>query len=275
MVTPEVVTRTEVHVTEQAPRMTMFKRVIARLRAWKRFLGIVYWSIIIVGTCEVWHWFGMLTHERLVWARKAWAAGLLKRIGVHVHHCPEPNIDMSQSYVVISNHRSPIDVLITLSRFGGAFLSRHDLADWFIIGWAATRAGTLYVNRTSLKSRMIALNAMSDRLKSGDSLMIFPEGRTLAGDALGPFNRGAFMAAQQAGKMIVPFGLAYPAGLEFTEPKFGDYCARVGRLPRIEVAAAMGEPIASTGDVGQLVEHAKNEVARLIKNARAELEKSR
>src|SRR6478609_5701447 len=88
-------------------------------------------------------------------------------------------------------------------------VSRADLAGWPVIGLAARRVGTLFVDRSDKRSGAAVINAMITGLESGRGVMVYPEGTTFAGDEVRPFRAGAFLAAQRAGAEIVPVGIAY------------------------------------------------------------------
>ena len=88
------------------------------------------------------------------WMR-SWADALLGVFGVHSSwhgHRPEP---ASGARLVVSNHRSPLDILLLLERFGGVVLSRADLATWPLLGTAAQRAETIFVDRQSTVSGVV------------------------------------------------------------------------------------------------------------------------
>jgi 1-acyl-sn-glycerol-3-phosphate acyltransferase len=64
------------------------------------------------------------------------------------------------------------------------------------------------VNRTTVATRLAGTAAMVDALHRGESLLVFPEGTTSRGAGLLPFRLGAFAAAVEAERPIVPVALS-------------------------------------------------------------------
>ncbi len=109
--------------------------------------------------------------------------------------------DLTRPHVLVSNHVSYLDIPILLSRQPALFVAKSEIAEWPLIGFIANRAGMIFVNRKSLKSRARALHEIQNRLRLGLSVVVFPEGTT---SVLGPrrqhsnFFGGAFAAARGA-----------------------------------------------------------------------------
>lgn len=150
--------------------------------------------------------------------------------------------------IFISNHRSGLDILLTLALFEAAHVSRADLAKWPMVGKLARRIGTLFVDRESKMSGAAVLHAMCAAVQRGRGIIVFPEGTTFSGDEVRSFRPGAFAAAVRTGAEIVPVGLAYEsATAEFGDESFAQHMKRVSGQPRTRVGVAVGRPIASGG----------------------------
>lgn len=144
----------------------------------------------------------------------------------------------------VMNHRSGLDILITLALFECTILSRADLSRWPVIGMAARRAGVLFVDRSDKRSGAASIQAMASALEQGRGVMVYPEGTTFAGDEVRPFRPGAFKAAHRAGAEIVPVGIAYAgADSAYGDENFLDHMKRVSRTRRTLAAVEVGEPI--------------------------------
>lgn len=173
----------------------------------------------------------------------------------------------------VMNHRSALDIMVTLAFFEATVVSRADLASWPIIGMAARRVGTLFVDRSSKRSGSAVVHAMSTALKHGRGVMVYPEGTTFSGDEVRPFRAGGFAAACRVGAEIVPVGLAYGgADSSYVDESFAAHMARVSRTRRIPVALEVGAPIATVGqDVGAVRDESHRAVQALVHRARARL----
>jgi 1-acyl-sn-glycerol-3-phosphate acyltransferase len=183
-----------------------------------------------------------LKHARWEWWLRRWARGQLKIFGADlVMPAPRPP-PARGARLVVSNHRSPLDVAILVSIFGGRVLARADLAEWPVVGMAARRAGTIFVDRDKEASGANAIRAIRRSLASGNTVHVFPEGTTGEGDDVLPFRGGAFAAVGGLDVEIVSVGLAYPPGVEFTEASFFGHILRVAGRPAPRVGVVIGTP---------------------------------
>jgi len=170
----------------------------------------------------------------------------------------------------VMNHRSMFDIFVNLAFFETTFVSRADLADWPVIGLAARRTGTLFVDRESKQSGAAVISAMCQGVATGRAIMTYPEGTTFAGDEVRPFRAGAFLAAQRTGAEIVPVGLAYGGdGASYVDEPFARHFLRVTSTKRTRVGLAVGEPIPGPHpDLDALRRLAQERVQALVHEAR-------
>ncbi len=182
--------------------------------------------------------------------------------------------DNGRGRLFLLNHRSGMDILITIAALEARILSRADLADWPVIGYIARQVGTLFVNRSSKQSGASALKTIVRALKAGHAIALFPEGTAFSGDEVRTLKAGAFKAAQLAQAEIVPIGLAYddPEAC-YGEESFGAHMKRVTGKQRIRVAVETGSPIVPPHDrdVRALRERTREELQTLVNRARARL----
>lgn len=211
---------------------------------------------------------------------KRWCQGLLDIFGVHPIVIEDTALGSNRSggpqppavaRLVISNHRSPIDIPLLLRHFGGVVLSRADLATWPVLGPAAVSAETIFVDRKDTMSGVVAARKIRERLTRGRTVIVFPEGTTHAGDDVRSFHEGAFAAARGLNVEVIPVGIAYQVGSEFVEPTFGEHLARVAGRPQTRVACAIGGPRAMQGPRREVSANIRTEIQALVLKARAAL----
>lgn len=109
------------------------------------------------------------------------------------------------TYVIISNHRSIIDILvINCLRYRFRWISKIENMKVPVLGWYLKMTGYITVNRNNDESKVEMLSKSLDCLKNGTSIMIFPEGTRSPDVDTGFFKRGAFQLAIDAVVPILP-----------------------------------------------------------------------
>jgi 1-acyl-sn-glycerol-3-phosphate acyltransferase len=203
---------------------------------------------------------------------RAWTAGILRVCAVDVLIVPGLPPEPASARLVVSNHRSALDIPLLLTNFGGSALSRADLEHWPLIGLAAQKAQTIFVDRESKQSGAHAIRAIRAQLQRGRTVNVFPEGTVFAGDEVRPFNAGAFAAARGLDVEFVPVGVAYPPESEWVQESFVDHATAVASRPRTTVALAVGQPRRIQGRAADVSAQLHDEVARLVLEARHALD---
>jgi 1-acyl-sn-glycerol-3-phosphate acyltransferase len=205
---------------------------------------------------------------------RAWTGGILRMCAVEVLVVPGLPPAPTKARLVVSNHRSALDIPILLTSFGGSALSRADLEHWPLIGLAAQQAQTIFVDRESRQSGAHAIRAIRAQLQRGRTVNVFPEGTVFAGDEVRPFNAGAFAAARGLEVEFVPVGVAYPPGCEWVQEDFIDHATALSSRPRTTMALAVGEPRRIDGRAAEVSAQLHAEVERLVLQARRELDRT-
>ncbi len=108
--------------------------------------------------------------------------------------------------VFLFNHQSAIDVLIIakLLRRDFTAIAKQEIAKNPLVGPVFRVADTVFVDRKNQQRAIEALRPVVTTLQDGLSVAIAPEGTRSAGDKLGPFKKGPFHIAMQAGVPVVP-----------------------------------------------------------------------
>ncbi len=137
---------------------------------------------------------------------RQWAATLVKKLEIHIE---QTGIIPEEGALVVSNHRSYLDIVIILSHLNAAFLAKKELESWPIFGLAAKRGNTVFVDRSNAESRARARQALGERVAQGISVVVFPEGTTSAGPGILPFKKVIFHLAATKENPIVPVAVCY------------------------------------------------------------------
>lgn len=166
-----------------------------------------------------------------------WMRSMLLLLPVRVN--VQGNINR-QPALWLSNHVSWLDILVLGAHAPVQFLSKREVRDWPVIGWLANVAGTLFLNRGAGAAAELR-SALGERLARGQSMVIFAEGTTTAGDMVLPFH-SRLLDTDQTQLQIQPVALAYKQNGQADQlaPFIGDdeFAAHLWRLlgsPRIDV----------------------------------------
>ena len=114
----------------------------------------------------------------------------------------------SRPCLYVANHRSYLDVPLLAGVLGASFLSRADVAHWWVIGGAARAIDTVFVERDDPRARMRAARALARRLCTG-SVVVFPEGTTGGERVPGAFQPGLFRLLHRVRIPVVPVTIRY------------------------------------------------------------------
>ncbi len=124
----------------------------------------------------------------------------------------------------VMNHISWFDIPVLASQQALHFLSKAEVKRWPLIGWFTQRAGTLFIQRGAAGASQNSLDEISQCLKNGGSVVVFPEGTTTDGSSLKKFHSRLLQAAINAQVKIQPIALRYPykGGINPYAPYTGD-----------------------------------------------------
>ena len=177
--------------------------------------------------------------------------------------------------LVVANHQSALDIGVMLSVFQGVLVSRHDVADWPLLGRLAKHGDTIFVDREDRRSGAVALREIRRRAKEGRTVVAFPEGRTFPGDSVHEFHPGAFAAVRSLGVPIIPVGLAYSPAIPYSDESFGQHITKIASRKRTRIAVELGEPLPPNLDARSAATSARSRVEALVHDARRALDDDR
>ena len=137
----------------------------------------------------------------------SWSRGILTLLNVSVRVNGQP--EQRGPMLVVINHISWLDVLVMLAAQPVCFVSKSEIRHWPLIGWLATNAGTLYIERDKRRDAMRVVHQIAEALRSSQMIAIFPEGTTSDGKQLLPFHANLLQAAVSAGSLVQPVALRF------------------------------------------------------------------
>jgi len=128
-------------------------------------------------------------------------------IGLDLNVKGQQHLWSQRPAVFIFNHQSKADVVIiaSLLRRDMAGVGKKEIRDMPLIGKVLEFGGVVMIDRANAASAIDAMAPLVDAMREdGKSVALAPEGTRSVSPRLGPFKKGAFHLAMQAGVPIVP-----------------------------------------------------------------------
>jgi 1-acyl-sn-glycerol-3-phosphate acyltransferase len=195
-----------------------------------------------------------------------WSRQILFVCGVEVDCGPPPVALDRSAYLVMANHTSHFDVLslyATLPIRGMRPVAKRELGYIPLFGWALALGAAIMIDRGNRDRAVASIERAAKTIRSGRSVLMFPEGTRTPQGELGPLKKGPFHLAVEAKVPIVPIGIHGTGDVL----ESGDWRIRPGR-----VAIRIGAPIDTGGREGDegrdaLMREVEIALSRLIADA--------
>lgn len=183
-------------------------KVFGKLRYWWAWAAASFLLLFIAAPAMVFLW---LINRRLwlyplcLWGARTW----LKLCGAKVEVRGRENLDSSENYVFVSNHRSYLDTAALFGHTGRriGLVAKNELLKVPVLGQGMGFVNIIAIDRTNPEKAKLSMEKARKVLENGYSFGIFAEGtRALPGELL-PFKKGAFHLALQTGAPIIPVAI--------------------------------------------------------------------
>lgn len=122
----------------------------------------------------------------------------------------EENVPKDEPVLYIGNHRSYFDIIITYIRVPRltGYLSKIEILRIPSLNTWMKYLHCIFMDRSDIKAGMQSILTAIDKIKSGISICIFPEGtRNRVNDTFMEFHNGSFKVAERTGCAIVPMSI--------------------------------------------------------------------
>ena len=184
-----------------------------------------------------------------------WAKRLLRILKIKITLTGEAlKLLGKDSYLIVSNHISWLDIPVIFSLKPVTFVSTSDVKTWPIIGMLAKMSGAIFVDRNRKSNLPKVIQAMNHHFAiKKQSICIFPEGITSNGYQVLPFKSSLFQSAFEADKLLLPLSIKYKENnvLSNRTSFHGSTTLlqsfkRVAKSNQIEVIVDIGHPVKPT-----------------------------
>jgi 1-acyl-sn-glycerol-3-phosphate acyltransferase len=190
-----------------------------------------------------------------------WSRTIARLSGITIAVVCRPDFDRSRPYVFMANHLSTVDIwaLLVALPVPVRMIAKKQLAAIPLLGWAMWAGRFIFIDRHNPASARRSIERAKERIRNGQSVLLFPEGTRSRDGRLLPFKKGGFHLAIDAGVPIVPVAIR---GSRQAMPP-GSLLVRPGK-----VLVTIGEPIATAGLAGddreRLLERVRGEIVAML-----------
>ena len=174
--------------------------------------------------------------EKLAWAfAHWWGRALIWATGSRVQVSGTENIPPGP-VVVMGNHQSLFDIMLVLGYIDKplAFIAKKELAKYPVFSSWMNYLGCLFLDREDIRQAVMVFQQAVEQVKSGWSMVIFPEGTRSCSVALAPLKNGSMKLPLRGQVPIVPISIN------------GTYKAYEGngyRIGSADISLAIAKPI--------------------------------
>ena len=168
--------------------------------------------------------------DRLI---RFWARTLVRAAGIKLDGDNITAIDPERRYILIANHYSYYDIPCILAAIPQPirFMAKASLFRVPLFGGAIGRAGFIPIDRKNRRTAVKSFDLAGERIRKGNTIVIFPEEGRTEHRPLREFQRGAFLLALKSELPILPLAIdgtfdVFPVGAKWIKP--GAVTIRVG-----------------------------------------------
>jgi 1-acyl-sn-glycerol-3-phosphate acyltransferase len=148
---------------------------------------------------------GRLSEQTRIQVLHRWSRRTLPRMGVVIAVTGSP----AGAGLIASNHLSYLDIIVYSAIAPCAFVSKREVRTWPAVGWIATLAGTIYVDRSHRSATHAIQPEIQAALAGGLRLFLFPEGTSSDGSRLLRFHSSLFQPAVDLQAQVSAASISY------------------------------------------------------------------
>lgn len=203
--------------------MNLLKNILGRIFALWAFL--IFTGSLLVIFIPIWLLGYLPEPKRTVYVFKifnVWMKFFFVCSGINRIIKGTKNFKKGQTYIVVCNHNSFMDVPLSSVAIPGAnkTIAKIEMARIPVFGMIYKR-GSVLVDRKSEESRRSSFSRMKEVLAMGMHMCIYPEGtRNKTSEPLQRFHDGAFKLATETNKAIIPALIFYTTRVLPTKKTF-------------------------------------------------------
>jgi 1-acyl-sn-glycerol-3-phosphate acyltransferase len=190
---------------------------------------------------------------------RLWARTLLRAAGIDLRTERMETVDREQRYVLVANHYSYFDIPAIIAAVPQPirFMAKVSLFKIPIFGWALGRAGFIPIDRKNRRTAVKSFDLAAQRIRKGNTIVVFPEEGRSRNREMRPFQRGGFLLAMKSELPILPMAI---------DGTYDVFRVAAKQITPGRVTIKVGQPISTVG-------RSVREKEQLAEESRAQIEK--
>jgi 1-acyl-sn-glycerol-3-phosphate acyltransferase len=166
-----------------------------------------------------------------------WGVNMCRTCGVTVSVQGGERVDWDAPLIVMANHQSHFDIPVIYAALPRSFgmLAKKELFRVPVFSAAMKGMRCVPIDRENRRQSLRSLRDAAEQVRSGKSIVVFPEGTRSPDGRIHLLKRGPFYLAEMAGVPVVPVGIR---GTRLVVPKNG------ALVRPAHVVVSIGTPIA-------------------------------
>ena len=135
-----------------------------------------------------------------------WASFIMKASGANITINGLDNLPKDETVLFVANHQSYLDIplLMSVIDIPKGFIAKKELETWPIVSYWMKKIRCIFMDRDNMRKSAESIVEGIKTLKSGYSMVIFPEGTRSNGGPHREFKAGSFKLATKSRVSIVP-----------------------------------------------------------------------
>jgi 1-acyl-sn-glycerol-3-phosphate acyltransferase len=197
-----------------------------------------------------------------------WSRAILGGGGIRVSIEDYSGLRMDQPCVFVSNHQNLLDILVIAAAlpYPFGFVAKEELKRVPILGTAIQQSACVFLDRSDRRKAVESLKMAGERIRQGNSVLIYAEGSRSFAPELMPFKKGAFILAAEANVPVVPVVVLDAYRLMHEKHKI----SRGGTI-RMVVQPAISPETISRREIPALMEAVREAMEQPLRDHRAEI----
>lgn len=174
------------------------------------FLLTVVFGFFFFGSLSIFCKIVLRSEDMVYCLGRTWARLCMRLGGITYEVTGRENVPSNHTVVFCANHASQVDILALYCALPVSirFLAKKELFSVPFFGLVMKIAGHIPIDRSGGKAAIKSLIDAAEKIKSGASVVIFPEGTRSRDGKLQPFKAGGIQVALRSGCPIVPVAIA-------------------------------------------------------------------